>query len=100
MNTKLLLILVLGLFVLWSGCRSLGGHEDTVQIDWAGEESTITCDSEGAPIDGPGFLTPQAEEACQAEVDDQRGRAPLWIVAGLALLVYGGFQTRSALKKK
>lgn len=100
MNGKLLLILLLGLFALWSGCRSLGGHEDTVEIDWAGDESTITCDSEGTPIDGPGFLTPQAEDACEAEVSDQRGRAPIWIVGGLAVLGYVGFQARSALAKK
>jgi hypothetical protein len=99
-NGKLLLILGLGLFALWSGCRSFSGHESDVEIDWAGRESTVTCDSEGTPIDGPGFLTPQAEEACHDQRKDQRGRAPFWLLVGLGITAYGVVQVRSALSKK
>jgi hypothetical protein len=99
-NGKLVLILLLGMFALWSGCRSLNGHETDVEIDWAGQKTTITCDDQGKPIDGPGFLTPQAETACRTKHDDQRDRAPLWIVGGLLIIGYGVFQVRSAVGKK
>jgi hypothetical protein len=99
-NGKMVLILLLGLFALWSGCKALGGQESDVEIDWAGRTTTITCSGDGEPVNGPGFLTPEAEEACKSQRSDQRGRAPIWMIGGLVIIGYAAFQIRGALAKK
>jgi hypothetical protein len=95
MTGKNVVIILVGLFVVWMGLRSLVGYEHDTEHLHAGEFTEITCDGDDA-VDGRGWLTPSADFACQESRDAQRGRAPWWIVLGLGVAAYGAFQVRRA----
>jgi hypothetical protein len=94
--TKALLILGLGLVALYFGFRSLSGYEAETDHLYGGDFVTLTCDADGHPVSGTGWMSLSAERACAAEQDDQRGRARWWLLIGAVGVVYGYRQVRKA----
>lgn len=95
MNGKNVVIVLVGLLVVWMGLRSLVGYRHDTEHLHGGEFTSITCDG-GDAVEGRGWLTPSADFACEEAREDQRGRAPWWIVAGLGAVAYGVIQVRRA----
>jgi hypothetical protein len=95
MNGRNVAIVVVGVLVLWMGLRSFTGYRHDTEHLHGGEFVSITCDGE-QPVEGQGWLTPSAAFACEDSRQDQRGRAPWWILLGLGVTGYGVFQVRRA----
>jgi hypothetical protein len=91
-----LAVIVIGVFVLVYGVRSVGGTEGEAEHLHGGAFVTITCDAGGKATSGPGFLSPSADQACRRARDAQRGRAPWWIGGGAAVAGVGVVQFRRA----
>lgn len=92
---KAVAIIAGGLFVMWIGIRSIGGYEAEAEHLYGGEFHTLTCD-EGQPVQGVGMHALSAERACDAETDQQRSRAPLWVALGLGVTLFGVSRFRKA----
>lgn len=100
---KPLAIIAVGVFVLVYGVRSIGGTDGSAEHLHAGTFVTIDCSSAGKATGGPGFLSPSANQACAKAKDAQRGRAPWWILGGIAVTAVGVVQfrkTRAAMAAK
>ncbi|SRR6266545_4597234 len=97
---KALAIIAIGLFALYMGFKSLAGYEAEAKHLYGGEFVTLTCDDDGKPISGAGWVTQSAQEACQQEASDQKGRAKWWILAGAVGVVYGYSEFRKVRSAK
>jgi len=93
---KPLAIIVVGVFVLVYGVRSVGGTAGEAEHLQGGVFVEITCASGGQATGGPGFLSASADAACSRARDEQRGRAPWWILGGLAITGFGVMRFRKA----
>ena len=93
---KPLAIIVVGVFVLVYGVRSVGGTEGEAKHLQGGVFVEITCSSGGHATGGPGFLSASADAACSRARDAQRGRAPWWILGGMAVTAVGVVSFRKA----
>ena len=78
------------------GVRSASGFESEVQHLYGGKTETVTCDDDGKPIAGNGAHAVTAQQKCAAEREDQRGKAPWWVAAGLGVTIYGITQFKKA----
>jgi hypothetical protein len=87
--TKALAILAAGLFALFLGFKSLSGYEAETTHLYGGDFVTLTCDGDGQPISGAGWLSTSAGLACAKEQSDQQGRAKWWLLAGAVGTFYG-----------
>jgi hypothetical protein len=94
--TKALVILVIGLFCLYQGFRSLSGYEAETEHLYGGDFVTLTCDADGQPISGGGWLSISADRACAAEAGDQRGHAKWFLLLGGVGVAYGYVGLRRA----
>ena len=94
--TKALVILAVGLICLYQGFRSLSGYQAETTHLYGGDFVTLTCDGDGNPISGAGWLSLSADRACGAEQHDQQGRAKWWLLAGAAGVIYGYTDLRKA----
>jgi hypothetical protein len=97
MSGKNIAIVVVGVLILWMGLRSFTGYQHDTEHLNGGEFVSITCDGD-QPVEGQGWLTPSAAMACQQSRNDQRGRAPWWVLVGLGVTAYGVFEVRKARK--
>ncbi|HEY3139830.1 MAG TPA: hypothetical protein VGJ86_01800 [Acidimicrobiales bacterium] len=95
MATKSLFIIAGGLILLWIGLRSVGGYEESTKHLYGGQWEEITCE-DGKPTGGKGVHVLSADVACEQVQDDQRGRAPWWILAGIVVTGIGLTQFRKA----
>jgi hypothetical protein len=93
---KPLAVIVIGVFVLVYGVRSIGGVEGQAKHLQGGVFVEITCSSSGHATGGPGFLSASADAACSRARDAQRGRAPWWVLGGLAITGFGVIRFRKA----
>jgi hypothetical protein len=98
--TKSLVILAAGLFALYMGFRSLSGYEAETTHLYGGEFVTLTCDADGHPISGGGWLSISADRACTTEQKDQQNQARWWLLIGAAVTIYGYLEVRKARSAK
>jgi hypothetical protein len=91
---KALLIIAVGLFAMYMGFKSIAGYEDHAKHLYGGEFVTLTCDGDGKPISGAGWVAQSAQEACAKAASDQRGRAKWWLIGGFAVVAYGYIEYR------
>jgi hypothetical protein len=94
--TKALAILAAGLFALFLGFKSLSGYEAETTHLYGGDFVTLTCDGDGEPVSGAGWLSTSADLACAKEQSDQQGRAKWWLLAGAVLTFYGYRELKKA----
>lgn len=87
--TKPLLIIAVGLFFLFQGFKSLSGYEAEVTHLYGGDFVTLTCNADGKPVSGTGWMSLSADRACGTEQDAQQGRAKWWLLIGAAGTFYG-----------
>jgi hypothetical protein len=87
--TKSLAIIAAGLFALFMGFKSLSGYEAETEHLYSGDFVTLTCDSDGQPVSGAGWLSTSADQACSKEQSDQQGRARWWLLGGAFIVIYG-----------
>jgi hypothetical protein len=95
---KSLAIVLVGVFVVVYGVRSIGGSEGEAEHLHGGEFVTITCSAGGKATGGPGFLSPSANQACSRARSAQQGRAPWWVASGMAVTGFGVVRFRKARK--
>jgi len=93
---KPLLIIVVGVFAVFFGVRSFSGYATEAEHLHGGKSVTVTCDAKGKATGGMGFLTSSANEACADAHKEQGGHAPLWILGGVAITVFGISKFRKA----
>jgi len=86
---KSLGIIVLGVFGVVYGVRSIGGTEGEAEHLHGGQFVSVTCSAAGEATGGQGFLAVSANAACEEARAVQRGRAPWWLLGGLAVTGFG-----------
>jgi len=97
---KSLGIIVLGVFAIVYGVRSVGGTEGDAEHLFGGQFVTVTCSADGDATGGQGFLAVSADAACEEARDAQRGRAPWWVLGGLAVTGFGVMRFRKVRAAK
>lgn len=97
--TKALVILAVGLFGIYQGFRTFNGYESETEHLYGGDFVTLTCDADGNPVSGGGWMSISADRACDAEAADQRGIAKWWLLIGGGAVVYGYLELRKSRAK-
>lgn len=90
---KSVAIIVVGLFVVVWGCRTMSGTTTEIEHLYRGETVTLTCRG-GEPVEEEGFEEHAAQEACADEHSRQRGGARALLVLGALAVGYGTFEYR------
>jgi hypothetical protein len=86
---KALALLVVGFFAMYMGVKSYDGYESDTEHLFQGEMVEITCDPQGGPVSGAGWMAPSAQTACQKERKQQKDRTPYWVAGGVVLAYFG-----------
>jgi hypothetical protein len=92
---RTLLIIAAGLFCVWLGLRSISGYEAETEHLYGGRFEPITCE-DGNATEGKGLHAITADVACDAIEEEQRGRAPWWIMLGIVVTGVGMIRFRRA----